>query len=66
MLFFTHICITKTNEEFRNRMNGYKMNLQSKTDQVDHRTFVAPRNIVLPDSVGKKELEYNEYILNFN
>ncbi len=34
-------------------MNGYKINLKSQSDQMDRHTFLAPSNVVLPDSVGK-------------
>lgn len=44
----------KTNEEFRKQMNGYKMNLETKTNQVDRHTFSVPTNFILPDHVGKK------------
>ncbi len=43
-----------TNEEFRKQMNGLKMNLQNtSTYKMDRHTFLAPSNVVLPDSVGK-------------
>jgi hypothetical protein len=34
-------------------MNGYKMDLKSGSDQIDRHTFLPPKNVVLPDTVGK-------------
>ncbi len=34
-------------------MNGFKMDLKSEPNQIDRHTFLAPSNVVLPDSVGK-------------
>ena len=34
-------------------MNGFKMDLNIESNKIDRHTFLAPSNIVLPDSVGK-------------
>lgn len=34
-------------------MNGFRMNMKDKSYEDDHHTFLAPSNIVIPDSVGK-------------
>jgi hypothetical protein len=52
-LFEFSIFYSKTNEEFRKQMNGYKMNYKIQSDQMDRHTFLAPSNVVLPDTVGK-------------
>jgi len=34
-------------------MNGFKMNANTNVEKHDRHTFLAPSNVVIPDSVGK-------------
>ena len=34
-------------------MNGFKMDLKVESNEIDRHTFIAPSNIILPDTVGK-------------
>ncbi|CAF1461094.1 unnamed protein product [Rotaria sordida] len=47
-----------TNEEFRKQINGFKMNLKSKINKVDHQRFQVPSNILLPKSVDWRTKGY--------
>ncbi|CAF3354431.1 unnamed protein product [Rotaria socialis] len=47
-----------TNEEFRNQMNGFKMNLKGTINHADHHIFSAPSNVALPDSVDWRTKGY--------
>jgi len=44
-------------------MNGFKMNLKSEMKENDHHTFLAPLNVVLPDSVGKIYFSLNIFVI---
>jgi cathepsin L len=47
-----------TNEEFRKQMNGFKMDLKNQPNQIDRHTFLAPSNVILPDSVDWRPKGY--------
>ncbi|CAF1131708.1 unnamed protein product [Rotaria sordida] len=47
-----------THEEFKKQMNGFKMSTRTDTSEFDHHTFLAPSNVVLPDSVDWRTKGY--------
>jgi len=47
-----------THEEFTSQMNGLKVSADARLENFDRHTFLAPSNVVLPDTVDWRKLGY--------